>query len=447
MTDLILVSHNSKKDLERFLPSIAKNTKDYKITIVDNGSDKETVKFLKQLTEGDIIKVIFQKNKGYAAACNAGVRATSGDALVFLNCDLTATEDWLNRLEEPLYDEKVALSGARLYAPNGQEYPTQESSWVCGACIAIKRSVLEDIGGWDENFFLFFEETDLCKRAEDKGYKVVRSECKLVHYHPHFPPFNSKLQEYWDQSEEYFKSKHKIKPLILVAIPHYKESGSTFTTSLLDAIEYCHNKKTEYDLHFLVLAQTVIHDARNKAVELAKKIRAEHLLFIDNDMAFPADAIDELYNSMKEKQKEDRVDILTGLFFKREMPYQPTSLSRLVITDKEDEVKFTPLEEWPEGHVKIDGTGMAFTLIDMRIFDLEKLKQPYFSFAEGVGEDLYFCYFVTTAGAKLYCDTRIKIGHTGRMPVGEATYKNFKEYRNNLKIKELEKANLKNIKK
>ena len=441
-SDLILISYNSKEDLERFLPSIAKYTQegDYKITIVDNGSNKETRKFLKKL-DGDVIKVIFQKNKGYGSACNTGAAATSNDNLVFLNCDLVATEDWLNKLEEPLYKEDIAISGARMFAPNGQEFPTPLKDWVCGSCIATTRKVFEELGGFDENFFLFFEETDLCKRATNKGYKVIRSQAKLVHYHPHFPPLNDNLQGYWDKSKAYFENKHNIKPLVLVAIPHYKESEATFTTSLLSAIEYCNGlENREYDLTYLCLPQTVIHDARNKAVEAAKMTGAKYLLFIDNDMAFPPEAIDKLYNSIKEKQ----ADVVSGLFFKREPPYNPTSLSRLEISDKEDEVKFITLKEWPEGMVEVDGTGMAFTIIDMTIFN--KIKQPYFSFKEGVGEDLYFCFFAKTAGgAKMYCDARIKIGHIGRMPVGETTFKSWQKQIQGQQLKDIKKLEFKNL--
>lgn len=442
MTDLILISHNSKKDLERFLPSIAKNTDEtaYRITIVDNGSDKETVKFLKQL-DGDIIKVIFQKNKGYGAGCNAGAKATSGDTLVFLNCDLTATEDWLNKLEEPLYKEKIAISGAEMWAPNGEQFPTPVKDWVVGSCIAMRRSVYEEFNGFDENFFLFFEETDLCRRVVDKGYKVIRSKARLIHYHPHFPPFNNKLQEYWDQSEEYFKKKHNIKPLILIAIPHYKASEATFMTSLLNLIEYQHRiKEREFELAYVCLPQTVIHDARNKAVELAAIRKADYILFVDNDMAFPPESLEQLYEGIKEKE----ADIVSGLFFRREPPYHPTSLSMLEIADKVDEVVFTPLQEWPEGLVEIDGTGMAFTLIDMKLFS--RLEAPYFLFKEGVGEDLYFCFFAKTkAKAKIYCDTRVHIGHIGRMPVGVETYRSWRTLQKDQKLKDINKLKFKNL--
>ena len=141
MTDLILISHNSKKDLERFLPSIAKYTKDYTLTIIDNGSDKETKKFLKKL-DSNIIKVIFQENTGYSSAINTGARTTSNDVMVFLNCDLSATEGWLDKLLEPLKDEKIAVSGAKMFSSNGSEFPTPATDWVLGACMAIKREQL-----------------------------------------------------------------------------------------------------------------------------------------------------------------------------------------------------------------------------------------------------------------------------------------------------------------
>ena len=431
-TDLILISHNSKKDLERFLPSIEKYTKDFTITIVDNGSDDETVKYLENLEK----EVIYQENKGYGSACNVGAKATTSEFIVFLNCDLLASEGWLEKLLEPFKDEKVAITGARLMAPNDVEFPTPEIDWVCGAVMAMRRSAFDKLGGLDENFFLFWEETDLCKRAVDAGYKVIRSDAKLIHYHPHFPPFKDKLKEYWDQSEAYFKKKHNIKPLILIAIPAYKDSDATFLASILNVAKY---GVTGFDLEYLILPNTVIHDARNKAVLEAKNLKADYILFIDNDMSFPSDTLQKLVDDIQEKQ----ADIVCGLFFKREPPYAPTSLLRLEKTN-DKEIGFTSLKEWPEGLVEIDGCGMAFTLIDMKLFD--RVKYPWFAFREEVGEDLYLCFNAKIqAKAKMYCDTRIHVGHIGRHIVGIRTYQAWQEQKKKQELEDLGKLEITNL--
>lgn len=224
-TDLVLVSYNSKKDLEVFLPSIRNNTSDYNLVIVDNGSGEETTKYLYDSGE----RVIFQENKGFGAGCNEGAARGNSEIVVFLNCDLIATENWLENLLKPFQDSKVVVAGARLYNLDNEEYPTAEKDSAIGCCMAVRRSIFDELGGFDENFFLFFEEVDFCKRVREAGYKVVRSEAKLIHTHPHFFPLSPELQKHWDKSEKYFKEKHKNtlhKPtLALVMVVKNEEKG------------------------------------------------------------------------------------------------------------------------------------------------------------------------------------------------------------------------------
>jgi GT2 family glycosyltransferase len=205
-TDLVLVCHNSLSDLERFLPSIKANTENYNLIIVDNGEQKLTIEFLEKLTA----KYISTSNNGYGTACNVGAKAGDSEFIVFLNCDLLATKNWLENLLKPFADPAVAVTGARLFNEQGLEYKTPERGHVIGCCYAIRRKVFEQLGGFDENFFLFFEETDLSLRATKAGFYVVRSDAKLIHFHPHFLPMPEHLQKYYDISEKYFKNKHNL---------------------------------------------------------------------------------------------------------------------------------------------------------------------------------------------------------------------------------------------
>ena len=256
--DLIIVSHNSKEDLERFLPSIEENTDDFSLVIIDNESEVETRKYLENCGK----KVIFQKNKGYGAACNVGAKATDSEFVVFLNSDLLARKDWLIDLLKPFEDSTVAVTGARLFASDGFEYPTPKEGMAIGCCFAVRRKVFDELGGFDENFFLFFEETDFCKRAITAGYRVIRSEARLIHYHPSFPPFSDKLQKIWDRSAEYFRNKHAIcqkkQNIALVMIVKNEEKG------LERAILSCRDFVSE-----IVIA--VDNSSTDKTEEIAKK--------------------------------------------------------------------------------------------------------------------------------------------------------------------------------
>lgn len=204
--DLVLVSHNSKSDLEKFLPTIRQYTRGYSLLIVDNGSEKLCKDFLKNCGE----HVEFRPNFGYGSGCNYGAKCGNSEFIIFLNCDLLATENWLNDLLLPFQNSVVAVTGARLFNDQGHEYPTPLSGNAIGCCYAIRRKVFEMLGGFDENFFLFFEETDLSLRVQKAGFKVVRSEAMLIHLHPHFLPMPAELQKHYDHSEKYYKIKHNI---------------------------------------------------------------------------------------------------------------------------------------------------------------------------------------------------------------------------------------------
>jgi len=436
--DLILISYNSKNDLERFLPSLKKNTpKDYApLTIVDNNSDQETKDYLKTLED---IRVVFsEKNVGYGAACNLGAKETNSEFICFLNCDLLVDDDkWLRRLLKPLEDDPdVWVSGARMFNEKGEEFPTPLTGWVCGACVMVRRKDFEELGGFDENFFMFFEETDLFNRIGDKKKKVIRSEAKLTHFNPNFPPFKNKdLQKYWDESQSCYKKKWKIKEKVLIAVPCYRQLEPLFVESLIRLIDFV-QRNEKYDVDFMFLYETVIYEVRENAVKEAMKRGCEYLLFIDNDAIFPPTALFQLLDDME----QEKADVVSGLFFKRVPPFDPTSLMKLVISGKNEEnpevtdVGFKPLEDWHEGLVEIDGCGMHFTLIRTSIFS--KIDRPYFFVAPGVGEDLYFCFKAKVKGnAKMFCDTRVKIEHLGSIPIGENTYRHYK------KIEEMEKIN------
>ena len=159
--DLILISHNSKADLERFLPSIKRHTENYNLTIIDNGSSAETLQYLRATGE----RIFYQENKGYGSACNAGAKVTGSEFIVFLNCDLLVSKNWLPDLLKPFDDEKVAVTGARLFSPETKEYPTPKESFAIGCCFAVRRKFFNKLDGFDKNFFLFFEESDFCLRA------------------------------------------------------------------------------------------------------------------------------------------------------------------------------------------------------------------------------------------------------------------------------------------
>jgi GT2 family glycosyltransferase len=164
------------------------------------------------------------RNVGMGAGLNAGVRVCSGDGLVLVNPDVVFTPGALAGFEAHRAAEvagrfpfgRPVIVGPRLlngdgslqlsagYFPNllrilaGQlrpravrkyePLPTDRpglTDWATGACLFVGRRVFEELGGFDERFFLYYEETDLCRRARRRGVRTLydpRITC--FHLHP-----------------------------------------------------------------------------------------------------------------------------------------------------------------------------------------------------------------------------------------------------------------------
>lgn len=199
---VILVNYNGRSHLERSLPSVLSTvTPEDEVLLVDNGSTDgsagwvaerfPTVRLVPSLTNG-----------GFASGCNLGARHARGEYLVFLNPDTTVVPGWLDALLSPLSDPQVALvtpcilqmddptrintAGNAVHLTGlaycrgvgmpPEAFPIPEDvAAVSGAAFAVRRDVWEALGGMDESFFLYVEDTDLSWRAWLAGY-----QCRFV---------------------------------------------------------------------------------------------------------------------------------------------------------------------------------------------------------------------------------------------------------------------------
>jgi O-antigen biosynthesis protein len=184
------------------LASILENTQSgsYEIIVADDGSSDETAD-LPRLAPG-VRHVVNSSNLGFLRNCNKAARSARGEFLIFLNNDTVVQPGWLTALVQTLEsDARIGLVGPMLCYPNGQvqeaggivwadasgwnygryddperpEYNyVKEVDYVSGACIAVRRTVWEEIGGFDETFApAYYEDTDLAFQIREKGYRVV----------------------------------------------------------------------------------------------------------------------------------------------------------------------------------------------------------------------------------------------------------------------------------
>ncbi len=180
------------------------DAKSVRIVVVDDASAPEHQERLKELKGVDL--VLAPENGGYSASVNLGLeRAGAEDDVVVMNNDVMAGRHWLPRLQEAAYDAEITgIVGPRLLYPDGRiqsagsyrnmgapewfdhryrfkpaDHPQAlvdaDAIAVTGACMYLRRDLIDAIGGFDDGYPMGFEDVDYCLRAWDEG-RVVRYE-------------------------------------------------------------------------------------------------------------------------------------------------------------------------------------------------------------------------------------------------------------------------------
>lgn len=227
MLDIIIVHYKNEALLLDQLNELTTTkiaTGNFSITVVDNSE------ILEQNDLPNNVKLIKKPfNVGFAAACNAGYLDTTKPWILFLNPDVliksAEISSWLNYAIEKKLDASSPLPSSDNYkkplpnfysllqefTPFGKILPKVNlNTTLTGGALLIKRNVLDNLGGWDERFFLWFEDTDLTKRLTDHKYKIGFYPTKINHLGGQsFADLNSQLKKnIFFQSMANYSNKH-----------------------------------------------------------------------------------------------------------------------------------------------------------------------------------------------------------------------------------------------
>ncbi|CAM3878180.1 glycosyltransferase [Alicyclobacillus pomorum] len=175
----------------------------FEIIVVDDGSSMDVQRSLQSWSDEARVKLVLKPvNEGFSRTVNAGIRMASGEYVLLLNNDVIFNESgWLEKIIETINaSPNIGIVGARLLYPDGRiqhagcypsahgwfdhyhrfqphNYPaaqiTTDVPAVTGALMLIRRSVLEDVGFLSEDYFIAFEDIDLCYRARQHGWRTV----------------------------------------------------------------------------------------------------------------------------------------------------------------------------------------------------------------------------------------------------------------------------------
>lgn len=236
---VVIVNFNSKRYLERCIASLYGSTKDRLglEVIVINNDKRESLDFLKELFP-KVRMLDNWENKGLAASWNLGRSVSQGDLLWFLNPDTEILADNIDKIASEFEsDPDLAVVGPRLVDKSGsvQEWGAGRKvslsdiilnnlgvirsrkvweserkilvDWVSGAAIFVRKDHFDLVGGFDEDFFLYFEDVDFCQRIRNNGKKVayfpefkVRHLCGGSHQDQ-----NKQKTAYFSSQDLYFK--------------------------------------------------------------------------------------------------------------------------------------------------------------------------------------------------------------------------------------------------
>jgi GT2 family glycosyltransferase len=273
---IIIVNFNTKKHLLNCIESldIYNSNLKHEIIVVDNFSDDR--QYLPGLLGvfPNVKLILNDKNTGFGAACNIGARISSGEYLLFLNPDIIIKSNILDLMVDALINSAdTAVCGGVLMDDDGNQnnsfnhfpgvawefreafglfigkahenlyYKNAHNSkdcfeidWVSGADILIKKKIFEEVKGFDEKIFLYYEDVDLQKRIRDKGYKVICNPEAIMFHHGKSSINSDKVEYtyyyYMHKNKLYYYGKHN-NIIYTACIRFIWISGTIFKISIL----------------------------------------------------------------------------------------------------------------------------------------------------------------------------------------------------------------------
>lgn len=218
---VVVVTYFAGRFLEEFMSSLpVAASEPVPVTVVDNGSTDGTVEYAAQ--HPGITLLHAGANLGYGAAANVGVASCDEPWVIVANPDIRFRAGAIDTLLEVTERwPRAAALGPRILTPDGRLYPSARelprlgwgvghavlgwlwprnpwtavyrrereepregrTGWLSGACLLVRREAFEAVSGFDQAYFMYFEDIDLCERLARQGWDVVYAPAATVEHH------------------------------------------------------------------------------------------------------------------------------------------------------------------------------------------------------------------------------------------------------------------------
>lgn len=209
LVSIIVVTHNSAQWIEDCLRALLgqEYSGSSEILVVDSGSTDDTLRIVREAFADDV-RIVSLENHGFGAACNEGAKAARGRILAFANPDTVPEANWLAPLVETIERANVIATSKILLMefpdrlntighvphlagfgfvngyglPDGQLDGVRNVPGFSGAAFAVRAKTFHALGGFDEGYFLYLEDTDLSWRAVRCGVGIVAVSASRIRH-------------------------------------------------------------------------------------------------------------------------------------------------------------------------------------------------------------------------------------------------------------------------
>lgn len=244
---VVVVNFNGKRFLDDCLSSLSVQTyRDYEVIVVDNASRDGSVEHIR--SRFPWARIVEKKvNLGSTGGNNSGIREAEGEYIVTLNNDTRVEKDFLERLAGPMSDPSIGMCGSKMVYPNGKinstglclsrsgaswdrgaseedrgQYDRQEEIFgACAGAALYRKKMLDEIGLFDEDFFIFMEDIDLTLRARCAGWRSIYVPGAVAHHlHGATAGVGSDLTVYYgNRNIMWLPAKNYPLPFLITCLP------------------------------------------------------------------------------------------------------------------------------------------------------------------------------------------------------------------------------------
>jgi len=237
---VLVLNYNGLRFLDGCFRSLEKlNYPDYEVVFIDNASSDDSVDYVRHNFPW-VKVVIHENNYGFCEGYNRSINYAEGEYLAFLNNDTIVDQDWLTGLVTAAHEHQADICGSKILlfdeprlinhigakiTPLGSGYDlafgTKDSKTynsqkpvftaaACGAAMLIKKETFLKLGGFDPDYFAYFEDVDLCWRAWLQGYRVMHIPSSVI-YHKFGGSWGSSR---YSESRTFYGQKNRLANII-----------------------------------------------------------------------------------------------------------------------------------------------------------------------------------------------------------------------------------------